>query len=363
MEHWKQLTRTGCHDITDLADRLSLTPAELGQLQQVQETYPLLVNDYYLSLIDPADPDDPIRRLSIPSTEELDLAGLDDTSGERSNTVIPGLQHKYAQTALLLSTSACAMYCRHCFRRRFVGVSGEETVQSIDEVAEYIREHAEITNVLVSGGDAFMNSNATIARYLELLCAIDHLQVIRFGTRTPVVLPQRITSDDELTDLLAEYAGVKQLYVVTQFDHPRELTPEAKAAIRQLLELGIPVRNQTVLLRGVNDDPATLAQLMNGLSACGAIPYYLFQCRPVTGVKNRFQVPLREGYRIVEAAKTQLNGPAKCFRYAMSHPTGKIEILGELEPGTMLFKYHQAKDPAELGKLFTKELDGTECWL
>ena len=363
MRDWKSLMAEACTDVADLQEHLRVGDADLASMLRTQETYPMLVNPYYLSLIDADMSDDPIRMLGVPGAEELLSGGQADTSNERGNTVIPGVQHKYAQTALVLTTSACAMYCRHCFRRRFVGVSAEETVRDIEQVAAYIREHEEITNVLLSGGDAFMNSNETLHAYLEALCDIDHVRFIRFGTRMPVVLPQRITTDPELVALLEEFSQRKQLYVVTHFDHVREVTPDAHAAARTLLHAGVPVRNQTVLLRGVNDSASSLAELLDAITSIGVQPYYVFQCRPATGVKNRFQVPLREGLAIVEAARARLNGPAKGFRYVLSHPRGKIEVVGELETGVVLFKMHQAKDPAELGKVFAADLADDECWL
>ena len=369
-EDWQKLLRDSHRNVAHLSKYLRVSEDNLEELCSVQEIFPVLVNPYYLSLIDPNDPDDPIRSMSIPSLAELDVSGHADTSGEAINTVLPGLQHKYSETALVLSTALCAMNCRYCFRRRFVGASLEETVQSIDDVAAYIAEHRAITNVLVSGGDAFMNGNDVIRRYLELITAIDHVRSIRFGTRTPVVLPQRITSDPELIELLSEYSGRKQLYVVTQFNHPAEITPESKAAVQSLLQAGVPVRNQTVLLRGINDCSETLVDLMNDLVSIGVMPYYLFQCRPVTSVKNRFQVPLRDGVRIVNEAQANLNGLAKSFRFMMSHETGKIEILGCLDDASdessavdMLFKYHQARDRCNLGKLFTMSLSADDCWL
>ncbi len=186
--------------------------------------------------------------------------------------------------------------------------------------------------------------------------------MIRFGTRTPVVLPERIIGDAALTDMLAAYARKTRIYVVTQFNHPREITADARAAVDALLAAGVVVSNQTVLLRGVNDSVDTLVELMNGMVRLGIVPYYLFQCRPARGVCGQFQLPLDEGYAIVERAKARLNGHAKRFRYVMSHVTGKIEILGRLD-GDMLFKYHQAKDEADQGRLFALPFGRDECWL
>lgn len=363
MKYWQTLLEQGYNQIETLQDLFGFPPEDIPALQAIQEQYPVFVNPYYLSLIDRADPEDPIKKMSIPSLNELASIGSFDTSGEQSNTVLPGLQHKYRETVLILSTNQCAMYCRHCFRKRLVGLSVNEICSHIGDMADYIRSHEEISNVLISGGDAFMNSNETIRQYLSLLCGIPHLDLIRFGTRTPVVLPQRITSDPELAALLKDYREKKQIFVITQFNHPNEITRESTAAVEMLLSLGIPVRNQTVLLKGVNDDSHVLGLLLKKLTGIGVIPYYIFQCRPAKGVMNHFQVPLSDGYEIVRNAMQMQNGQGKSCRFILSHVTGKIEILGLLEDGSMLFKYHQAKDTANAGRIFTKKLSEGQCWL
>ena len=243
-----------------LAEKLPMTAEELAAVQAVADRYPMCITPYYLGLIDPNDPDDPIRKMAVPAPIEEEEGGSFDTSGEQSNTRVPGLQHKYLQTAMVLTTNRCAMYCRHCFRKRLVGLTDEEIAANFGRVTGYIREHREITNVLLSGGDSFLNSDETIARYLDALTPIDHLRYIRFGTRTPVTWPERI--DGALCETLARYTSKKTVFVVTQFNHPREITPEAAAAVAALRRAGCIVRNQTVLLRGVNDDPAVLGELL-----------------------------------------------------------------------------------------------------
>ena len=363
MKSWQVQVKESIRDIPGLKDYLHLQDREAAELQKIADRYPLCVNSYYLSLIDPENRQDPIRKMSVPDSMEFLEGGSMDTSGEAENTVIQGMQHKYRQTVLILSTNQCAMYCRHCFRKRMVGLSSEETAVHIPRMAEYVRSHPEINNVLVSGGDAFMNSNQIIEEYLRSFSDIPTLNFIRFGTRTPVVLPQRITEDDgELPEILSRYSGKKSIIIVTQFNHPNELTDQAREAIRLLYRCGCIVRNQTVLLKGVNDSPQVLTELMNGLASCQVMPYYVFQCRPVEGVKNQFQVPLEEGVEIVDKAKAWMSGPAKAFRYVMSHPTGKIEILGK-DGDEMLFKYHQAKYDKDQGRIFKKALDKGQCWL
>lgn len=364
MKRWQELLKESYRSVSSMKDVLGIADDELAELQKIEEKYPVCIPAYYLDLIDPNDPDDPIRRMCVPLAMEFSEGGSKDTSGEADNTVVQGMQHKYHQTVMILSTNQCAMYCRHCFRKRLVGLSSEEIAAHLDEMAAYVQAHEEIDNALISGGDAFLNSNELIERYLEQFSQIPHLKFIRFGTRTPVSFPQRITLDDgELPALLERYGKKKQIVVVTQFNHPRELTPEAIESIRTLQKAGCVLRNQTVLLAGVNDAPEVLAELMSSLLSVGVIPYYVFQCRPVEGVKNQFQVSLERGTKIIDAARGLLNGQAKSFRYAMSHPTGKIEILGQLPDGQMLFKYHEVKDDADQGRIFTKALEPNQCWL
>ncbi|MBT0158935.1 KamA family radical SAM protein [Candidatus Bathyarchaeota archaeon A05DMB-2] len=338
------------------------SPEEEAQLGQVIQIHPMRVSPYYLSLIDWNDPDDPIRKMALPSVEELNLEGFYDTSGETENTKMPGLQHKYSETALILATNRCAVYCRHCFRKRLVGLPSEEIVKRFEEAAEYIAEHKEINNVLISGGDPLVLKTEIIERFLRALAKIDHLSFIRFGSRVPVTLPARLNGPNLLA-LLKKYSKKdKRLYVVTQFNHPREITPQSIKAVSNLLKAGVLLSNQTVLLRGVNDDPCTLATLMNRLVSIGVAPYYVFQCRPVKRVKHHFQVPICEGVRIVEKAKVNCNGHSKRFKYIMAHKTGKIEVLGIMN-GEIYFKYHQAKDRKNLGVMFKRQVDEQAGWL
>ena len=349
--------------VESVAKQLQLTQEDINRLEPIAQKYPMQIPAYYLNLINFNDPEDPIRKMAVPSFFEREKDGSFDTSGEQDNTVLPGLQHKYAQTALILSTSKCAMYCRHCFRKRLVGsVDDEEIAVDIEAIARYIGEHTEITNVLISGGDSLLNSNETIRRYLKALTPIKHLDFIRFGTRIPVTFPQHINENPELIGILKEYSTKKQLCVVTQFNHPNEITAQSTEAVKALRGAGLMVKNQTVLLRGVNDDPETLGTLLRLLTSIGCMPYYIFQCRPVKGVKGGFQVPLHKGYAIVEAAKAMQNGFGKHFHYCLSHPTGKIEILGRLDSGDMVTKYHEAKDAENYGKLFIRKTEEDQCW-
>jgi lysine 2,3-aminomutase len=348
--------------IEELANYTDLSSEEKEQLKQVVQIHPMRVSPYYLSLIDWNDPNDPIRKMAIPSLEELDLEGVYDTSGEAENTKMPGLQHKYSETALILATNRCATYCRHCFRKRLVGLPTEEIIKRFEDAANYISNHEDINNVLISGGDPLVLSNHIIETFLETLTKIDHLSFIRFGSRTPVTLPSRL-SDPELLALFKKYSQIdRRLYVVTQFNHPLEVTPQSISAVNNLIKAGVLLSNQTVLLKGVNDGPKTLATLMNRLVSIGVAPYYVFQCRPVKRVKTHFQVPICEGIRIVEKAKADCNGHSKRFKYVMSHKTGKIEILGIMND-EIYFKYHEAKNRKNLGVMFKRQVDEKAGWL
>lgn len=361
MNNWKERLENCYRRVSELKDRFSFSDEEVSRLMEIEEKYPVCIPEYYLDLIDVDDRRDPIRKMCIPDAMEFSSGGEKDTSGEADNTVVQGMQHKYSQTALILSTNQCAMYCRHCFRKRLVGLSSEEIASHLPEMRDYVSSHTEINNVLISGGDAFLNSNEVIERYLKTFMPIENIEFIRFGTRTPVSFPYRITEDEELLRILERYGRDKSIIIVTQFNHPKEISEEAVKAVKLLLSAGCMVRNQTVLLKGVNDSSDVLATLMNKLVSTGVMPYYIFQCRPVEGVKNQFQVPLVKGVSIVDEGKNRMSGPAKAIRYVMSHPRGKIEILGRVGD-ELLFKFHQAKYKEDEARIFTRPVVMDECW-
>lgn len=361
MNNWKERLEKCYRSVSELKDRFSFSDEEVSRLMEIEEKYPVCIPEYYLDLIDVDDRRDPIRKMCIPDAMEFSSGGEKDTSGEADNTVVQGMQHKYSQTALILSTNQCAMYCRHCFRKRLVGLSSEEIASHLPEMRDYVSSHTEINNVLVSGGDAFLNSNEVIERYLKTFMPIENIEFIRFGTRTPVSFPYRITEDEELLRILERYGRDKSIIIVTQFNHPKEISEEAVKAVKLLLSAGCMVRNQTVLLKGVNDSSDVLATLMNKLVSTGVMPYYIFQCRPVEGVKNQYQVPLVKGVSIVDEGKSRMSGPAKAIRYVMSHPRGKIEILGRVGD-ELLFKFHQAKYKEDEARIFTRPVVMDECW-
>lgn len=360
---WRYIPNTYYYTVNDIMNILHFDNIEAAKINIVCQQYPMLINKYYFSLINLDNPDDPIRKMAIPSTWELKQNGNTDTSGEEQNTILPGVQHKYKQTLLILSSSKCFMYCRHCFRKRMIGLTNDEVAMQLEQIISYIKRTPSINNVLISGGDSFYNTNDRIAEYLKKLTPLKQLDFIRFGTRAPVVLPQRIYEDNELLSILEQYCEKKQIYIITQFNHPQEITSESILAIKQLKRAGIIVKNQTVLLKGINDSPKIISDLLCQLTTCGVIPYYIFQCRPVRGVLNHFQVPLRKGYQIVEQAKAMQNGQGKCIRYVLSHPTGKIEIIGESSTEQMIFQYHQAKDKKNSSRIFIQKIKSDQCWI
>lgn len=368
-ELWQKALQEAVRSVDELKTYVPLTAREEAGLRAVVRRFPMQVPRSYLRLIDARDPNDPIRNLVIPACEELRGGGMLDTSGEADNTRVPGLQHKYRATALILGTNRCAAYCRYCFRKRLCDRTrppSDETVRDLAPAVEYIRHHPEITNVLISGGDPLVMANHRLDALLSALRQIEHVRIIRIGSKVPVFLPIRITADPGLLEVLSRHTrGDKRLYIVTHVDHPRELTDEAMRAIECLLKTGVVLVNQAVLLRGINDDPETLRDLLNRLAEAGVAPYYVFQCRPVTGSLHS-RVPLARGYAIVEAAKRGCSGLAKHFRYVMSHYSGKVEIVGvqgEWLERRIYLKYHQARDPRDEGRFFSRPLPADACWL
>ena len=353
---WQEQLKNGIKTIDDLDKYVKLSTQEKSNLSKVVDKFPMLITSYYANLVDWNDPHDPIKRIIMPSENEFSEEGLFDPSDEKSNTVLPSLQHKYKNTALLLSTSNCAGYCRFCFRRRLKENHDcvAEKANELKEAFEYIKIHKEIDNVLISGGDALVLPNERLDFILKEISEINHVKIIRLATRTPAFLPQRISQDKELVKMLLKYNKKKQIYVVTHFNHPNEITAESVNTIKILTNNGIQVRNQTVLLKGVNDNSDTLAKLFNELIFNGVVTYYLFQCRPVKK-SSHFKIPINEGWNIFEDAKKQVGGLAKTVRYAMSHTTGKIEICGILEDKAYL-KYIQAKEYGNIGKFMIKNL-------
>ena len=365
---WKEELKNNITSVDELKSYIELSAEEEANLKEVVGAHPMNIPRYYLSLIDASDPADPIRRLSVPDTDELVVAGVmgettGDPYGDDKHDKGNGILHKYPYTALVVGTEYCAMYCRHCFRKRMVGLPNEQTVRNFQGAAKYFADHTELTNVLISGGDPFMLPTPTIKAMLDELKGLDHLNYARVGSRAPVVYPVRFF-DDELIEVLRNFNRAKALYVPTHFNHPNEITPVAAEAIMRLREAGITVNNQAVFLRGVNDNVETLVELMNKLLRIGVNPYYLYQCMPVSRVRHHFQVPLKEGVDIVDEARKQLDGYGKRFKFIIGHDIGKIEICGRIGDKLIMKQLHaRPEHPEESSRMLVRQLTENGGWL
>jgi lysine 2,3-aminomutase len=339
-----------------------LTEYERQYLRKVTERFPFRCNDYYLSLINWDEPEDPLRRVVIPDVAELEEWGRPDPSNEKRYTIMTSMEHKYHSTVLLLVSNVCDSICRYCFRKRLFAHPMQEYLSDIDSAMRYINEHKEITNVLLTGGDPLALSTSKLRRIIEAISHIEHVKIIRIGSRIPAFNPYRITEDGELLELIESFNGesLKRLYIITHFIHSRELTEPAVKAVRLLQKAGAITANQMPLLRKVNDEPVVLSDLMAKLSFIGDVPYYIFQCRPALGNKM-FTVPIEEGYEIVEKAKAMVSGLAKRCRFVMSHSTGKIEIIGKTQD-LVYFKYHRAATDEDSGRFLIFKSNPRACW-
>ncbi|MEB1806183.1 MAG: KamA family radical SAM protein [Bacillaceae bacterium] len=342
-------------------DKLEQIPKEEREkLKQITDKFVFRVNEYYLSLIDWNNPNDPIRKLVIPNENELDEYGRWDASDEDTNYAVPGCQHKYKTTALLICSEVCGAYCRYCFRKRLFRNDVKEAMSDVDPGLEYIANTPEINNVLLTGGDPLILATKKLRYILEKLRAIDHVKIIRIGSKLPVFNPMRIYEDEELLNLIREFSTPeKRIYIMAHINHPVEITDEARKGFQALHDAGAIVVNQTPVLRGINDDPVVLGELLDKLSWAGVTPYYFFVNRPVAGNKD-FVLSLEEVYNIVEGAKARTSGLGKRVRLSMSHTSGKIEILA-IENGKAYLKYHQSRDN-EYGKFMVLNCPKDAAW-
>jgi KamA family protein len=344
-------------------DRISaLTEKERVELKQVTDKFSFRVNDYYLSLINWDDPDDPIRRIVIPTPDELQNWGDLDASNEAANYVVPGCQHKYRCTALIIVTEFCGAYCRFCFRKRLFMEENNEVSGIITGAIEYIRNHPEINNVLLTGGDALVLSTKNLENVLSELRSIKHVKIIRIGTKMLAFNPDRITNDTKLLRMISRYSSEEnRIYFMSHFNHPREITAKSMAAVDKLVKAGAIINNQTPILRGINDNPDVLAELMRKLTDIGVPPYYFFQCRPTAGNKT-YAVPIVESYMAVERAKMNVSGLARRAKFVMSHASGKIEIVGVTRSNIYL-KYHRARNPNDESRFMVCQRNDSAYWL
>jgi lysine 2,3-aminomutase len=306
-----------------VAELLGLGADEVGAVHRLQKQFRFAVSPYYFSLIDPADPHDPIRRMIVPSSDEDVGEGLADPLGEKDDQVAPGLTHRYPDRVLFVVTSFCSSYCRFCIRKRnWKHSDAASSRDEIDQSIAYLRAHEEIRDVLVSGGDPLTLPLDQIDYILGQIRSIPHVEFVRLGSREPVMLPMRIT--DELLAVLDKHGPI---WLNTHFNHPREITEESARACERIARTGIPIGNQTVLLSGVNDDVATLKRLFQGLLKIRVRPYYLYQTDPVVGAAH-LRTSVWKGLEIVESLRGHTTGLA-VPTYVVDAPGGggKIPLM------------------------------------
>lgn len=319
---WKWQIANRITTVEQLRQVVDLTADETEGINRCLETLRMAITPYYATLIDPTDPDCPIRKQAIPVALELDKAKCDmeDPLHEERDSPVKGLTHRYPDRVLLLITDQCSMYCRHCTRRRMAGSTDKAMPRKdLKEAFDYIKRTPKIRDVLISGGDSLLVSDDDIEFILSSLRAIKHVEIIRFGSRTPVVLPQRIT--DDLCNILRKYHPI---WLNTHFNHPKEITPEAIEACRKLADSGVPLGNQTVLLKGVNDCPYIIKQLVHDLVKMRVRPYYLYQCDLSSGIEH-FRTSVSKGIEIIELLRGHTSGYA-VPTYVIDAPGGGGKI-------------------------------------
>ena len=355
---WRWHLRKAVTSLEAVARYAEIPAQEKIAIERVIDKYPVIIPPYYLCLINFSDQKDPIRIQSFPLTEEIEFTGEGepDPLEEEEDMPVPGLVHRYPDRVLLQVTNLCPMNCRHCTRKR----EWEEgiwmrTEAEMDQMIEYLRRTPQIRDVLLSGGDPLVLTTPKLEKILARIRAIPHIEILRIGTRFPVVLPQRI--DDELVEMLSRY---RPLWVNTHFNHPREITREAALACDRLQRGGIPMNNQSVLLKGVNDSLPVMKALCHELLKIGVRPYYLYQCDPIKGAEH-LRTSIWKGIEMVEGLRGHTTGFA-VPQFVIDAPGGggKIPVgpnylLGETEEGVILRNYEglvfEYKNPGGKNKI------------
>lgn len=352
---WKWHLRNRIVTVEGLAKYLPLSGKEQRHLKLVTSKYPMSITPYYLSLINVHNPDDPVRKQAVPAIQEVALAGIgfDDPLAEEGCSVVPGLVHRYPDRVLMVLTDLCPTLCRHCTRKREWQHGGwVRNPREVEAMLDYIRKNKNVRDVIISGGDPLILSTRRLEDVISRLRRIDHVQIIRIGSRFPVVLPQRI--DNELCDMLSDYGPI---WLNTHFNHVNEITPESAAACDRLIRSGVPVNNQSVLLRGVNDSVKAQKDLCHGLLKIKVRPYYLYQCDEVRGTEH-FRTPVQTGVKIIEGLRGYTSGLAvPTFVVDLPQGGGKVPlqpdyVLSQTEEKLIfrnyegrLFRYRNPADP------------------
>lgn len=327
---WRWQCRHRVRSVRQLALLLGRPPEAFASLEPVLAVYPLAITPYYLSLMNPFSESDPLRRQCFPDLRELTTSPGEeaDPLAEEAAMPVPGLIHRYPDRCLAIAAGFCAVNCRHCNRKRLWRAEPEgDAWGRLQPMVDYVARTPALREVIVSGGDPLMLSDRLLDRFLGALRAIPHLEILRIGSRVPVTLPMRVTPG--LCTILKRH---RPLWFNTQFNHPREITPESAAACDRLLLAGIPVSNQSVLLKGVNDDEGTMGDLLQGLQRISVRPYYLFNMDPVAG-GSHFRVEIWRGMAVMERLWRSISG--LCLpRYVMDCPGGRGKI--PLQPFSLL---------------------------
>lgn len=303
--HWQVANRLTT--VEEIAQVINLTPREKEDIAKVMDGFRVGITPYYASLMDPDDPRCPVRMQAVPVMAEMRQSDADmaDPLHEDEDSPAPGLTHRYPDRVLFLITDQCSMYCRHCTRRRLAGEKdGARSREDIDACIEYIRKTPEVRDVLLSGGDCLCAEDEVLEYIIRELRKIDHVEIVRLGSRTPVVMPMRIT--DKLCAMLKKYHPI---WLNTHFNHSKEMTPEAAKACRKLADAGIPLGNQSVLLRGVNDCPHIMRELVHSLVKNRIRPYYIYQCDLSMGI-GHFRTSVAKGIEIIEGLRGHTSGYA-----------------------------------------------------
>lgn len=341
---WKWQVKNRIETLDQLKKYITLTPEEEEGVKKTLSTLRMAITPYYLSLIDPDNPHCPIRRQAVPTAAETHQSAADllDPLHEDEDSPTPGLTHRYPDRVLMLITDMCSMYCRHCTRRRFAGQKDDESpAEKIEKCIEYVERTPTVRDVLLSGGDALMVSDEKLEYIIKRLRAIPHVEIIRIGSRTPVVCPQRIT--DNLVNMLKKYHPI---WLNTHFNHPNEVTPESAAACARLADAGIPLGNQSVLLRGVNDCVNVMKHLVHELVKMRVRPYYIYQCDLSMGLEH-FRTPVSKGVEIIEGLRGHTSG------YAV--PTFVVDAPGGGGKTPVMPQYVISQSP---GKVVLRNFEG-----
>ncbi len=318
MELWQEMIRNSITTVDHLVEKFNIDKEVAGKLD---EFFQARINPYYLSLI--RYPGDPIWLQCVPDVKELDdIDAEDDPLHEDEMSPVPNITHRYPDRALFLVTSQCGLYCRFCTRKRKVGDQTKISMRTFESAFRYLEQHTEISDVILSGGDPLMLTDTMLEKILARLRQIKHIQIIRLGSKMPCVLPQRITP--QLVDMLKKYHPI---YCNTHFNHPWEITEESKKACTMLVDAGIPVGNQCVLMKGVNDNAETMKQLMKGLLAMRVRPYYIYMADLTKGA-NHFRTPIKVGLDIMDKLRGHISGLA-VPHFVVDAPGGggKIPLL------------------------------------